>query len=261
MRLNKFKFLCALALLLSGQLLHAGHALPEFKAKYSVYYLGIKGAEANYVLSYNGAGYRFAQDTHLVGIASLFAKDSVSTYSLIDSIDGKLLLSKHIYIQTGREDNKDEDISITWQTADGKLDGKVSGVVRSRKISHQVTSPVWEFLSFQVPLMIEANENRKEYPYNALLKGEIDTYNFVLQSSKIVKYAGKEYQSLQMVRKDPNRDYQLHIWLLPELHNIPVLVENYRNGSVHSSMKLESVSFDASKAIANNAIEEDDDDF
>lgn len=259
MRLNKLITLCAVALLLSSQLAVAEHALPEYKAKYSVYYLGIKGAEANYELSYNGNGYRFAQNTHLVGIASLFAKDSVSTYSLIDSIDDKLLLTRHIYIQTGREDNKDEDISITWSTDNGRLDGKVSGVVRSRNISYQVTSPVWEFLSFQVPLMIDATKDRKEYPYDALLKGEIDTYNFVLQSSKMVQYAGKEYQSLQMVRQDPNRDYQLHIWLLPELHNIPVLVENYRDGKIHSSMKLESVTFDDKKTIANNAFEDDDD--
>ena len=91
--------------------------------------------------------------------------------------------------------------------------------------------------------MIEANENIKEYPYRAILKGEIDSYTFILTSSKKIIFADKEYKILQLVRTAPDKDRQLHIWLIPALNNIPVIIENYRDGKLHSRGQLESVSF------------------
>ena len=107
--------------------------------------------------------------------------------------------------------------------------------------------------------MTEANKDIKEYPYKAILKGKIDTYNFILTSSKKISFAGKEYQALQMVRTDPHKNRQLHIWLLPELHNIPVIIENYRDGKEHSRMQLESLQFDNEKPLIEQAADDDDD--
>ena len=61
-----------------------------------------------------------------------------------------------------------------------------------------------------------------------------------------------------MVRTDPKRDRQLHIWLLPELHNIPVIVENYRDGKEHSRMQLESVKFNFDKPLVDDQDNKDD---
>lgn len=259
MKLNITRYLCSIALAFISFSATAGHTLPEFNAKYSVRYLGIKGAEANYSLVYNGSGYTFSQKTKLVGIASLFAKDTVHAISQIEEIDNKLLLTKYSFIQTGREKNKNEDITISWNSSDDNLLGKISGVVRGEEIELDINSPVWDVLSFQIPLMIEANKDRNEYLYKAILKGEINTYNFTLNGIKDISYADKEYQALHLVRQDPNRNYQLHIWLVPELNNIPVLIENYRDGKVHSSMELDSISFNNNTALLNNAFDDSDD--
>ncbi len=106
--------------------------------------------------------------------------------------------------------------------------------------------------------MIEANKNIKEYPYKAILKGKIDTYNFILTSIKKVNYADNDYQALQMIRSDPHRNRQLHIWLIPKLNNIPVLIETYRKGKVHSSVVLESVQFDDKKPLVSHTANDDD---
>ena len=103
-----------------------------------------------------------------------------------------------------------------------------------------------------------SNKNIKEYPYKAILKGKIDTYNFVLTSTKKISYADNEYLALQMVRSDPLKDRQLHIWLLPELSNIPVLIENYRKGKEHSRVILESVQFNNEKPLISHTTDDDD---
>jgi hypothetical protein len=236
----------------------AAHALPEFSARYAIKKYGIKLAEAHYQLTYTDKGYKFTQDTELHGIASVFASDTVHAISYVDQIRGNLLLQKHSYKQTGREKNKDEDINILWQTYKNTLKGKITGVVRSKKVDLRTDTEVWDALSFQIPLMIEADENIKEYPYRAILKGEIDNYIFVLKSTKKITFADKEYKAIQLVRTDPNRDRQLHVWLLPALNNLPFRIENYRGGKEHSMGQLESVSFNNGAPLAEQQTDGED---
>ena len=223
------------------------HALAEFSAIYAVQKFGIKAAEARYELNHTDTGYRFTQYTELYGLARMFADDTVSVTSIVDMVDSHLLLKEHIYIQTGREKNRDEDIKLQWHTDDGKLNGKVTGIVRSKPIDHEVDKPVWDVLSFQIPLMIEANAGQKIYPYTALLKGEIDDYKFMLISTEVVSIGDKKFETLHLVRKDPVKNRELHIWLLPEMNNIPLIVENYRDDKLHSRVQLEKVRFGQNK--------------
>ena len=251
--------LLTLSIILFSQNAFAAHALPEFDAKYAIKKYDLKLAEARYQLSYTDKGYKFSQNTELFGVASVLASDSVSAVSYVDEVGDNLLLRKHIYKQTGREKNRDEDIDILWNTYKNTLKGKISGTVRGKKIELRTDSEIWDIVSFQIPLMIEAREEIKEYPYRAILKGEIGDYNFVLTSSKKITFADREYKTLQLVRSDPDRNRQLHIWLIPALHNIPVIIENYRDGKLHSRMQLESVSFNHEKPYIEQLVDNDDD--
>lgn len=259
---NKQNFLLLKLLLLSitlfSQSLFAEHALPEFSARYAIKKYGIKLSEAHYQLSYTDKGYKFTQDTELHGSASVFASGTVHAISYVDQIRGNLLLQKHSYRQTGREKNRDENIDILWQTYKNTLKGKITGVVRSKKIDLRTDTEVWDALSFQIPLMIEADENIKEYPYRAILKGEIDNYIFILKSTKKVTFSNKEYKAIQLVRTDPDRDRELHVWLLPALNNLPYRIENYRDGKEHSMGQLESVSFNNGTPLAEQQTDDED---
>ena len=256
--MKNVKIITLLFVVFFSHTLFAAHALPQFSAQYAIQKFGIKLAEAHYQLSYTDTGYKFTQNTQLHGVASLFANDTISTISFVDTIGDNLLLTKHSFVQTGREKNRDEDINILWNTYKNSLKGEITGIVRSKKINLKTDTEVWDVLSFQIPLMIEANKDIKEYPYKAILKGEINTYNFVLTASKKISFAGKDYQSLQMVRIDPHKNRQLHIWLIPELYNIPVIIENYRDGKEHSRMQLESVQFNNEKPLIEELADDDD---
>ena len=255
--ITPLKLIVLLASTLFSHNLYAQHALPEFNATYAIQKFGIKLAEATYQLSYTDTGYKFSQNTNLYGVASMFASDTVSAISYVDEIGDNLLLTKHRYRQTGREKNRDEDIEILWNTYKNTLKGKITGVVRSKEIDLRTDVEIWEMLSFQIPLMIEASEDIKEYPYRAILKGEIDDYKFILTSSKKMIFSDKEYKIIQLVRTDPEKDRQLHIWLIPALNNIPIIIENYRDGKEHSRAQLENVSFNNGKPYIDQQKDED----
>jgi hypothetical protein len=237
--------------------LPAADKLPEFSAKYSVEKFGVKLAEAHYQLNHTETGYKFTQDTELYGVANIFSNESVSAFSLVENKDGRLLLTRHHYVQKGSKKNRNEDIYIEWSSDNGSLEGKITGTVRGKKINLKTGSQIWEALSFQIPLMIDAKQDVKEYPYHAILKGKIDTYNFTLTANENITFAGKQYNTLHVVRSDPRKDRQLHIWLIPELNNIPFIVENYREGKLHSSMQLESVKFDGSAPLKEETVNDD----
>ena len=230
----------------------AAGRLPAFTATYGIEKYGVKLAEATYTLSHTQDGYRFNQETQLSGMANLFSDDSISAVSYIEVGDNGMLLKKHRYIQTGKEKNRDEDFSIKWNSDGQGLSGHITGVVRSQPVDLEVDKPVWDMLSFQIPLMQEASENRKRYPYYALLKGELDTYFFDLVATEDITFAAKKYRALKLVRVNPEKKRELRIWLLPELNNIPAVVENMRDGKQHSYMKIESVSFEGKTPIADN---------
>lgn len=246
--------------ILFSQSLLAAQALPEFNAKYGIEKFGIKAAEATYQLSYTDKGYKFVQHTKLTGIAKVFNSSTVSAVSYVDEVGDNLLLTKYEYVRTGSKKDRNENLNILWNTHKNMLRGEISGTVRGKKVKLTTDSEIWEILSFQIPLMIEANETIKEYPYKAILKGEINTYNFVLSATKKIRFAGKQYQAIELVRTDPHKDRKLRIWLIPKLHNIPVIIENYKDGNLDSLMRLERVQFNSEKPLTGYADSGDDDD-
>lgn len=261
MRKRIFRLLALFILFasLSAHNVLAAHALPEFTAQYAIEKFNTKVGEAYYQLSHTGKGYKFTQNTKLVGFARMLAKGTVSVVSYVDRVGDNLLLKKYSYIQTGDKKNRNEDFNILWNTHKNMLSGKITGVARNKKIELRTNAEIWDALSFQIPLMIEANERIKEYPYRALLKGEINDYNFVVASINKINFAEKEYKTIHLVRTDPNKDRQLHIWLMPALNNIPVIIKNYRDGKEHSRMQLERLSIN-NKTYTNQQINSDNDD-
>lgn len=252
-----------LSLLLAADAAVAADKLPVFTAKYGIEKYGVKLAEATYQLANIPTGYRFTQETHLYGLANMFRDDSISAESIVQAKGDSMLLLRHRYTQTGEEENRDETFTVEWEEQGSKLRGRITGIVRGKPVKLDTDKPVWEALSFQLPLMAEASEKKKRYRYYALLKGELDTYLFDLAATETIRFADKDYRALKLVRKNPEKNRELRIWLLPELKNIPVIVENMRDGKQHSYMKLESVSFDGQPPItdmADNSVDNIDDD-
>lgn len=228
------------------------HQLPEFKAKYAITKYDIKLAEAVYVLKYTHSGYEMTQHTSLYGMAALFRDDTVSAKSIVDKAGEQLLLKSFSYRQTGKEKDRDEGLLIKYRKQNNVTTTLITGVSRKKPVSISTQGAVWDILSFQIPLMIEATDTKTRYPYMAVINGELGEYTFILKNKKQYDFAGKTLQLLQMVRSNKEKTRELHIWLAPTLHNLPVIVENYRDGNLHSRMQLESVQFDHEKPIVDD---------
>ncbi len=228
------------------------HVLPKFTARYAITKYDIKLAEAVYVLRYTRTGYIISQHTRLSGIAALFRNDKINAYSIIDKVNGQLRLQKFSYQQTGKKKNRDENILLSYNKKNNAEITTITGLSRNTPVAINTTGAVWDILSFQVPLMAEVTATKTRYPYMAVINGKLNQYTFNLTNKKKYDFANKSYQLLEMVRNNHEKTRALHIWLAPKLHNLPVVVENYRGGSLNSRMQLESVQFNNSPPLTAN---------
>lgn len=245
-------YLVLAGLLLAGPVL-ATDKLPAFTAVYGVEKYGVKLAEATYTLEHTDKGYRFRQKSELHGLASMFASDTIAATSVVNDVGDRLLLKRHRYTQTGREKNRNESFHIIWKNRGETLSGHIEGTVRSKPVDLKVEKPVWDMLSFQIPLMLDASRDKKQYPYYALLKGELDTYFFDLVAIEQIELGNKSYEALKLVRVNNEKKRELRLWLIPELNNIPAIVENMRDGKQHSYMSLESLNMDGRNVLTVTA--------
>lgn len=243
-----------------------GPALPDFDARYAITKYGIKLAEAQYRLQATAEGYRMEQHTRLYGMAALFRHDTVDASSRIERRDGQLLLREFVYRQTGDEENHDEHLQFDYQEADGAEKNappqgkrwltRIHGTSHGKPVAIETRGEVWDVLSFQLPLMLRASRQTQDIPLMAVLNGELDQYHFRRIGETDYVFAGKTRRLLKLTRRNHDGTRELQIWLAPSLHNLPVVVENYRDGELHSRMHLESVRFDQQPELK---AQEDDD--
>ncbi len=236
-------------IVLAGQRTDETVRLPDFTASYGISKYDIKLASATYRLRYRDHRYHISQSTRLYGLAALFRDDTVDASSHVQVQDGKLRLLDFTYVQTGEEKDRDEHLQLAYP--DDRDTTLITGVSRKQPVSIQTRGAVWDILSFQIPLMLDANEQTARYPYMAVINGELDQYVFERRGTRAFEFAGKTYRLLEMVRTDHRKKRRLHIWLAPELHNLPVIVENYRDDRLHSRMVLEKVQFNDEAALEN----------
>lgn len=233
---------------------------PEFIATYKAESYGIVAAQATYTLSHDGDGLNFSQRTEAVGLLSLFNNDSLVENSSISMHGDNLLLDEYSYVQRG--DNKDRDIHlvIDWnQSEDNKLSGNISGIAAGREVNIKVNQPIWDTLSFQLPMMMHLPTPETKHNYKILVKGEARQYSFISHGEEAIKLGEKTIKTVKIERNSGNADKPFYLWVAPELHNLPVKYEKWKNGKAHITMSLKQVRFPADEQLRFDAEEYFDD--
>ncbi len=217
----------------------------EFTANYALEMFGTVLARAKYTLEHTENGVAMTQSTWPVGLAALLRDDRIDVRSDMVVNDGKVLLVNYDYVHTGDDKNRDVRIKIDWQTGDQQQPvGRATGVYEGAQIAIDVNKPVWDPLSIQVPIMLDANKNLPPHEHGLFMKGEFKSYLFENHGEETVSFNGKDFVSVKIGGRELERDRAMYVWLIPELHNIPVKIEQWKDGKLKSTVFLESVSFE-----------------
>ncbi|MGD2160476.1 MAG: DUF3108 domain-containing protein [Gammaproteobacteria bacterium] len=246
-----------LAIVLSPVTVTARDLPHEFSAVYTLEMYNTVLARATYTLKHTDNGLFMKQSTRPVGLVALLRDDKIDVRSDMVIDNDRILLVSYDYRHTGDDKDRNVNFKINWQTS-GKQNknGKVSGVYEGDNVALEVDQPVWDPLSIQVPLMLDAARNLPPHEHGMFLKGEFKYYLFENQGNDDVSFDGKEYNAVKIAGKETKRDRAMYAWLVPELHYLPVKIEQWKEGKLKSTVKLESVTFNSSNdpltASANN---------
>lgn len=217
----------------------------EFTANYVLKMSGTVLARATYTLEHTDKGLTMKQSTRPTGLIALLRDDKIDVRSDMIVDQGRLLLVNYDYTHTG--DHKDRDISfkIDWKTNHKQeLVGKATGIYEGKHVDIEVDNPVWDPLSIQVPIMLEAGKNLPPHELGLFMKGEFKHYMFENNGSETVTYNGTQLNAVKVAGRETKRDRAMLVWMLPDYHNIPIKIEQWKNGKLKSTVLLESVTFD-----------------
>lgn len=247
-----------LALLLTASHSSATENLPhEFTADYVLEKFSITLARATYTLAHTEDGIRMTQSTRPAGLVALLRNDKIDIVSDMVFDNGHILLVKYDYRHTGDEKDRNVYFTIDWNAADkDPLTGNVKGSYQGEPVDLSVNLPVWDPLSIQVPLMIDAGKNKSPHEHGMFLKGEFKYYIFENLGNETISLNDREYRAVKMVGEETKRDRAMYAWLVPDLHYIPVKIEQWKNGKLNSTVLLQNVKF---KDGLEAAITENDD--
>jgi hypothetical protein len=238
----------------------SGYALPpEFSASYDAESYGIVIARATYRLKHKDNGIIFTQRSAPTGLAAFLSDDELEETSHLSLHKNNLLLDEYHYINKGSEKDRDIHLKIKWgNSINDELSGEIHGVDGGKAVQLKVNRPVWDTLSFQIPVMMGAATKTSSNEYAIFVKGELKTYTFVEHGTEELDINDNVIKTIKIERQS-KKNKPLFLWIAPSLHNLPVKIEKWKKGKPHITMLLNSAFFPADKSLLFKTTEEFDD--
>ena len=242
-------FLIFLQIFLSAPASAEGNGLPQkFEANYKLEVFGITLAHATHSLERTKSCLSMKVSTYPVGWLAFLYDGKVDIRSDIKQDDGQLLLVNHDYTHVdGSEESEASTVryDINWlDNPEKKPEVNATGIYKGEKISLNSDKPIWDPLSIQAIMIINADKKTASYEHGLLMKGELKNYLFENQGKETIKLNGTDYSALKTVVKEAEKNRVIYVWMLPEYHNIPVKYEHWKDGELKSTLWLQSATFE-----------------
>ena len=216
----------------------------KFVANYTLEMFGITLAKATHKLEQTEKGLSMEVNTYPVGLLAFLYDGHVDIHSDIAIDNGQLLLVNHDYTHSEDEEKTTVRYEIDWLNNQKKVPaGNVKGVYKGEALNISSDEPVWDPLSIQALIIINADKESASYEHGLLMKGELKHYVFENLGKETLKLNGTDMTALKTLVKEADRDRFIFVWMLPEYHNIPVKYEHWKDGDLKMTLRLQSVTF------------------
>lgn len=253
---TSFAVLAVLQVIFIAPAAALANKLPNrFEANYTLEMYGITLAEATHKLKHTDNGLSMEVNTRPVGLLAFLYDGHIDIHSDIAIDNGQLLLVNHDYTHT--DDSKDTIVryEISRIGNDQKKPKEiVTGKYKGEQITINSDKPVWDPLSIQALIIINADKETASYEHGLLMKGELKHYTFENLGREKIKLNGSDITALKTVVKEAEKDRVIYVWMLPEYYNIPVKYEHWKDGDLRSTLLLQNVTFENNGKINTLAV-------
>lgn len=217
----------------------------KFVANYTLEMFGITLAKATHKLEQTEKGLSMEVVSYPVGLLAFLYDGHVDIHSDVAMDNGQLLLVNHDYTHSEDEEHTTVRYEIDWLNDREKGPaGNVTGIYKGEALNISSDEPVWDPLSIQALIIINADNESASYEHDLLMKGELKHYIFENLGKETINYNGTDMTALKTLVKEAERDRVIYVWMLPEYYNIPVKYEHWKDGDLKTTLRLQSVAFE-----------------
>jgi len=225
-RIALINSLSLLAFLLTPVAAPAKELPHEFTANYEVEVYGIVLARATHTVEHTANGLSMEVYTRPAGLMTLVSDDEVLVRADLVTNNGELLLVNYEYTHTGDDEDDDVRFNIEWQNNhEQKLIGKGTGIYDGEKINIDFDKPIWDPLSAQALIIVNADKDIAQQEHGLFLKGGLKQYLFENHGKEIIDFNETKFTAFKTVIKETERDRVIYVWMVPEFNNIPIKYE------------------------------------
>jgi hypothetical protein len=215
----------------------AGERLPDFSARYTIRKAGLNVIRTTFTLKRGPGTIEYRSAAEPIGIASWFFGDHrIYELSLLKRVDEKVIPLEYRYIHKGSDENRNEHYVYDWDTQRAQVN------YRGEQKTLKIPVGTLDNFSLQLALIQDAGEGREKMTYPVISKGELKTYTFINLGTETVETRLGDFEAIGLERrKDDENNTTYTTWYAPELHYLPVKLENREQGDVVLNLTLEEV--------------------
>jgi len=168
------------------------------------------------------------------GLAKMFVSDIITETSHMNYQNGIITPRDYRYVQTGGDEEKNEQASFDWKNKTLKLS-------RENK-SFPLLQNSYDVLSFQLALMRELQQQHKSFVFHVADHRNFHTFNAKVVSEEMITTPAGKFKVIKVDAFDPDSGKRFVFWCAPKLDYLPVRVEytKKKDGDV-SALELKSL--------------------
>ncbi|NOX09476.1 MAG: DUF3108 domain-containing protein [Gammaproteobacteria bacterium] len=216
-------------------------SIPSFKATYSASMASVSVGEASVSYQYNPQtqDYYYQREAWPTGLAALFIATRIKETSSGSIIDNRARPVEYHYERSNKPD-KNRSIHFDYQATaikvtDSKIDQPIS-----------VDSGTTDSLVMTLNMMFDLEAGDRELSYTFIKRGKIKTYTFNVEGKEQIKTQNHTYETVRVRRIRENSKRSTTLWCAPELHYLPVKIEERSEDGGIERFLLKTVSIEGS---------------
>lgn len=239
------RWIVAAALLALASTAHADGGLTPFKATYEGS-VSIGSLACEMSLNRNPDGtYTYESTSHAIGFASMFFKDVIKEVSRFAMVDGRPRPLEYRYTRTGGRHEKSETIEFDWKKDAARTEE--NGQTKTTPLRPGVAD---RFLT-QLILSLDAASGKLQDEYKVLDHRDITRFMPPKPERRKVRVPAGDYATVMVERHDKGSKRVMDFWFAPELHYLPVRIQQREPGDDTYTLSLTTSTFGTAAPAAS----------
>ncbi|MBL1319952.1 MAG: DUF3108 domain-containing protein [Methylophaga sp.] len=220
--------------------------IPDFSANYKVRLNGLSAGELKRALTTNDDGTRtFKSQSQAKGIFAFFKPDLIEETSIWMKKGNNIYPQSYLYQRTGGK--KDKYLSLDFDRNNQRIN--IDNKKQTWSLEAKPNS--LDKLSYQLALMLDLEQQKKEFSYQIVDKGKFKTYDIIILGTEIISTPLGKIETIKLKRKrSSEKRRQTTLWCAPALNYLPVKIEHIEKDGTNFTAELRRLKgFDTASAF------------